>query len=103
MQAVLAEDGVLKILREHYVVVLDEHSSHNSVAFGVNMWIFSSGGSVIRTHWYGTGNAIIGMCGEKDEEARMKLHKDQVAAMDKVLGEGWAEWEKARAAKEEQR
>lgn len=92
----LAEDDTLKLLKERYVVAIDEHSTHNTVPFGVTIWMLSPEGKTVHQHRYGTGNAIIGMNGQKDEAARIELHEKQSAEMRKALQDAWEKWEAAK-------
>ena len=72
LAAVVASADIQKILKDNFVVVSCPHAKHNTVSFGVKVWVYSAEGKEISDHWWGTGNAMIG------KKFTVKYHQQRV-------------------------
>lgn len=88
----LGEDEIQKILSENYLVLVDTHSGHTGVTFGIQTWIYSPEGKEITNYWWGTGPI------RKKEQNHYKRVKEVANVLTKAV----EKWNKTKAKQPEQ-
>lgn len=81
----LAENSVLKQLKQEFIVAMDPYYPRNATPFGVWTWVFAPDGTEVEKYWYGTGNDIISLSPSTGEERRIEIHEIQTEGVARML------------------